>query len=317
MTDHSSIAGEILAVTAPVYFLVFVGMFLKRVAVINDNFIKVASNLVYKVTMPLMLFMAIRQADLVADVNYDLMGYYTLSNLATLILAGLVAYHWVPEAQKAVVVQGIFRGNHGIIALALVVNLFGDEGLKLGGAMVALAAVINNIISPFIFAFFRSSYEVNTLRVLKEVFLSPLVIGVLGGVAASLVDLWLPKSVELSVKQFSSITLPLALICIGASLSINTIRSSGALTLHTTLGKLVWVPLLFTPIGYWLLSLSALEVGILFIFLAVPTAAISYVLAEISGADAGLAASIVVLTTFASLLTISAGLYILSLLGWI
>jgi predicted permease len=74
--------------------------------------------------------------------------------------------------------------------------------------------------------------------------------------------------------------------------------------------------MIFTAIG-WYIGISGMELGVLFLFLAAPTAAASYVMAKISGDDAELAANVIVLTTFASMFTITLGLYILQLLAWI
>ena len=58
-----------LAITAPVFFMLFLGLVLKRVNWIDDNFIRVASGLVFNVTMPALLFLGILHADLHAAMN--------------------------------------------------------------------------------------------------------------------------------------------------------------------------------------------------------------------------------------------------------
>jgi len=315
--DQQSIASEIFAVTAPVYVLVFVGMFLKRIRMVDDNFIRVASQIVYKVAMPVLFFLSMSRTDLQSEIDYKLLGYFALSGVGIIAITSMFARIWVAKKQQAVFVQGVFRGNHGIIALALMVNLYGDEGLGLASMMVAVSAFLNNGLSPIIFAMFPTEYQLRPSQLVKEVLLSPMIIGVILGVLSSLSGIHLPIGFDGAAQQIASLTLPLALICIGASLSLKTLRTAGWLTLHTALGKLVWGPLLFLPLGYYWLGFNALEAGTLFVFLAVPAAAASYILAEIAGADSKLAANIVVLTTFMSLFTISVGLYLLNTLGWI
>ncbi|TLG90041.1 AEC family transporter, partial [Pseudomonas edaphica] len=53
-----------LTITAPVFAMLFLGVLLKRINWINDNFIHVASSLVFNVTMPALLFLGILHADL-------------------------------------------------------------------------------------------------------------------------------------------------------------------------------------------------------------------------------------------------------------
>jgi len=80
---------------------------------------------------------------------------------------------------------------------------------------------------------------------------------------------------------------------------------------------LIVVPLVFVPLAKYYLDVTSVELGVLFIFFAVPTAAVSYILAEVSGRDSVLASNIVVVTTFLSLFTISLGLYLLQIFGWV
>ena len=53
-----------LTITAPVFAMLFLGVLLKRINWINDNFIHTASSLVFNVTMPALLFLGILHADL-------------------------------------------------------------------------------------------------------------------------------------------------------------------------------------------------------------------------------------------------------------
>ena len=55
---------ETLNITAPVFAMLFLGVLLKRINWINDNFIHTASSLVFNVTMPALLFLGILHADL-------------------------------------------------------------------------------------------------------------------------------------------------------------------------------------------------------------------------------------------------------------
>lgn len=316
--DHHSIIADIFSVTAPVYILVFIGMFLKRNGLVTPEFISVGSTLVYKVTMPLLLFLAIGKADLRTDVDPNTIVFYTVAVICSILIFSLIAKFSLRPEHQPVFVQGAFRGNHGIIALALTISIYSDSGLALGSAMVAVAAVLNNALSPVVFIAFGSRLGLTAVSFVKQVFFNPMVIGVAAGVTKSLLGFQLYEPVDKALTQLASISLPVALLCIGASLSLGSFKSrDGFIALQTSFAKLVWLPLVCVPLGYYLFEFTEIELGILFIFFAVPTAAVSYILAEVSGSDAALASNIVVLTTFLSLFTISAGLYLLQIFNWI
>ena len=125
-----------------------------------------------------------------------------------------------------------------------------------------------------------------------------------------------PTWFMVSGEYLASMTLPIALICIGGTLSLSALVSSGGPALSASLFKLVFIPVVFTVIG-WLIGFEGRELGVLFLFLAAPTAAVSYVMAKAAGGDARFAANIIALSTALSIVTISAGLYGLTALGWV
>jgi predicted permease len=119
-----------------------------------------------------------------------------------------------------------------------------------------------------------------------------------------------------SGEYFARMTLPLALICIGGTLSLAALRDSGALALSASLMKMVWLPLLCT-LGAWLWGFRGAELGVLFLYFASPTAAASYVMARAAQGNEVLAAAIVVITTLVAALSTNIGLFILQWGGWI
>lgn len=60
---------QTLNITAPVFAMLFLGVLLRRIHLIDDNFNKVASQLVFNVCMPALLFLGIYHADLAAAVR--------------------------------------------------------------------------------------------------------------------------------------------------------------------------------------------------------------------------------------------------------
>ena len=311
---QSALFFQIFSVTMPVFSLVIIGMFLKRVGMMPDTFVDGASNLVYRVTLPIFLFLALSKSDLRIQFDSLLVNYYIVANFLMIGLCWLVAKWWIRPEQRAVFIQGAFRGNQGIISLALAISLYGDDGLQLAGLMAGLAAILNNVFAVVIFSVFGESYKAKPLTVLRDIARNPLIIGVVAGSLVSLLGLSFPNWVVDSGTFLGSLTLPLALLCIGATLSFNTFKESGRAAIQATLMKLIWIPLIFTSLG-WFIGIKGVSFGILFVFVATPTASASYIMARVSGSDEKLAANIVAMTTFTSIFTIIAGLYLLQTWG--
>ena len=122
----SSLVVQTLGVTAPVFAMLFLGVVLKRIGWIDSAFIGSASTLVFKGSLPTLLFLSILQADLATALQPALILYFVLATIASFLLAWGWALWRCPQADRGVYVQGAFRGNNGIVGLALASSLYGD-----------------------------------------------------------------------------------------------------------------------------------------------------------------------------------------------
>ena len=76
----------------------------------------------------------------------------------------------------------------------------------------------------------------------------------------------------------------------------------------------MWVPLLGV-LGALAVGIHGPALGIIFLYLGCPGAAASFVMAKAFKSNDKLAANIIVITTFASMFTLSLGLFLLKWLG--
>jgi len=301
---------ETLGITAPVFAMLFLGVALKRLGWIDAAFINTASALVFKGTMPTLLFLAILKADLSSALQPALLGYFLLATLLGFLLAWGWAILRCPVADRGIYTQGAFRGNNGIIGLALATSLYGDYGLSLGGVLAGVVILSYNCLSAVVLAIYSPSRQSDPWSILKSIIGNPLIIGVLAAIPCAYWRIGLPAWLITSGEYFAQMTLPLALICIGGTLSLATLRESSAMAISASLMKMVWLPLLGT-LGAWLCGFRGAELGILFLYFASPTAAASFVMAKAANGNHQLAAAIIVITTLAAALTSNIGIFVL------
>jgi len=305
-----------LSITAPVFAMLFMGIVLKRVGWINDNFIHTASALVFNVTMPALLFLGIVHADLRTAMQPKVLGYFTL---ATLVCFGL-AWGWAiwrcPREDRGIYTQGAFRGNNAVIGLALAASMYGDYGISLGAVLAGLVILLYNTLSTIVLAVYSPVIKSDPWSICKSVFKNPLIISVLAAIPFAVFKITLPGWLQASGEYLASMTLPLALICIGGTLSLASLRKSGNLALSASLVKMISLPLVAT-LGAWLLGFRGPELGTLFLYFASPTAAASYVMARAANGNHELAASIIVITTLMAAITTNIGIFVLQWGGWI
>lgn len=305
-----------LHVTAPVFILVFLGLLFRRIDLINDEFNRVASRLVFNVTLPTLVFLNMLRTDLTQVLDLRLMIYAATVTLLAFVWLVWRARRLTEVEDRGVFVQGSFRGNLGILGLALAGNQYGESGLALASILLALLIVQYNLLSVVALNLWRHQpgEGLNWKRMLLDILRNPLIIAVTLAVPVSLYQLPVP---ELGIKvgqYFASMTLPLALLCIGAALDLRALRTTSHTALMATAYKLVLLPLPML-LGAWLLGYEGMTLGVLFLVFSCPTAAASYVMARAMGGNAILAANIVALTTLFGTLSISLGVFALHWFG--
>jgi predicted permease len=169
---------ETLNITAPVFAMLFLGVLLKRIDWINDNFIHTASALVFNVTMPALLFLGILHADLHAALQPALLIYFSLATLVCFAIAWGWAIFKCPREDRGIYTQGAFRGNNGVIGLALAASMYGDYGISLGAILAALVILFYNTLSTIVLAVYSPVIKSDPWSICKSVMVNPLIISV-------------------------------------------------------------------------------------------------------------------------------------------
>lgn len=310
MSDVLALVQATFDVTAPVFALVLLGCVLKRLNWIDTAFINTSSALVFRATMPTLLFLGILKADLGEALQPLLLGYFALATVVSFLAAWGWAIWRCPHADRGVYVQGAFRGNCGIVGLALAATQYGDYGLSVGGIMAGMVILFYNVLSTIVLALYSPHLEANWRTLLRSILGNPLIIGILVAIPFAYFQWQLPRWLDTSARYFAGLTLPLALMCIGATLSLASLRESSSLAIGASLWKIVWIPLLGV-LGALALGIQGPALGILFLYLGCPTAASSFVMARAAGSNSQLAATIVVLSTLGGMLTTNLGLLLL------
>lgn len=301
---------------APIFFIVFLGIVLKRIGLIDAPFVSTASRLVFTLTLPALVFMAISGTNFQSVFNPDQLIYFVGATLSSFALLWWLAARWIKDGRDlGAFIQGAFRGNYGIIGLAVSYNLFADSGLAQASILLAMVIPLYNVLS--IFALTLPLHKEGGLKfssALLEIIKNPLILAVLFALPFSFMGWTLPEVVEKTGRYFANLTLPLALLAIGGSLSIKSLKNTSSMAFWATSTKLVILPVGLS-IGAWIYGFRGQDLAMLFILFGCPTAAASFVMAKATGANGELAANIILTTTLGSVLSLSAGIYLLRVWG--
>ncbi len=293
-----------LGITGPILLLLMLGWSIRQIQLVDDSFVTQANALVFNVALPVMLFFAISGDSLnqAFDVVLTLVGLGgTLALVGILLLVGRL----VPEDQRGVFVQGSYRGNLAILGVALAVATYGEKVLPMVAVYIAVVTTVYNIVAVWV---------LNSSGVIRQLIKNPILIGIVAGVLASAMNLPVPDMLKQTGSYLTGMTLPLALICIGATLDFSSLLSHGRSIALAVVFKLIISPVLLVGLGL-AFGLGGTQLGVLFFMAASPTATASYIMARQMTSHGALAAEIVAVTTALGVVSYTIGIALLRSAG--
>ena len=308
-----------LNVVFPMFFLMMLGVILKRIKMVDERSLTVMNSLIFRVFMSTLLFLSVYNiADLSAfsAKNLKLMLYTFVSILVVLVLAWLIFVRLIADKKRlAVMIQGVYRGNFILFGLAIAGSLYGDAGLGIVSILTVVTIPTFNILAVIILEYY-SGKEISRKKLIKQVSKNPLVIATVIGILFLASGIKLPKPIYKSLNDISKIATPLAFIVLGAELKFGNMLKNMKYLIFVDFLKLVVNPLISISIGK-MLGFQGAEIVALLAMTACPTAVSSFTMAKEMNVDGDLAGEIVATTSLVSIATIFCWILILKSLVWI
>ncbi len=310
---YISLLIQTLSITVPVVLLVVLGVYLRYKQHIDDAFVATSSRLVFNVSLPVLMFLAIVTADMAVSQHLPLVWFSLGASLAAFAFVFAVSRVLrVSSRRHGAFVQGAFRSNLGIVGLALCLNAYPEEGAILGALVLAVVTPVYNLLSVWVLA--SGDRDISWGQQLMTTARNPLIIAIaLAGVVRSL-GLELPQVLLQTGDILAGLTLPLALIGIGASLTMSRALVADSVVWSAVVLKLVVLPALII-VSAVSIGITGTALGVIALMFASPTAAAAFVMAKSMNADSRLTADVIALSTLGSGVTVTTIIYVLNLSG--
>ena len=306
----------------PIFLLVVLGWILKRAGKLTDSFTEIADWLVFKVGLPVMLFLEVAESSLAESGDGRLILYLIAAVTTSFTLMSLLSPLIVrkPEMRGAFI-QGSCRSNFAILGVPLAQNMFGDVGGQVIAITMPFVILMFNSYSVIILSIFSGSRDQKfgwkTLKgILRSIVTNPLIIGVILGVPFMLWQIPLPTAASKTLHYLSGLTTPLALLSLGANFKAESLRGRAGYAVLGALNRTVVIPAVAVTAAA-LFGLRGPSLGVVLICFGAPTAVSSYIMAKKMNNDHELAAQILLLSTMLCVFTIFIGIFILKSLGLI
>lgn len=303
-----------LNVVLPLVFLMFIGSFLRRINIFDEDFLRKLNKITYCVLLPVLLFNNIYTSKVSGEIDLEFIIFFVILALAVIgILLIVIPKYEKDNRNRGVLIQGLFRGQFVFFGIPLMANIFGDEGLVLLSTLIAIIVPIYNFLAVIILDLFtdeRHNYKATIISILTN----PLVIGSLLGIAASVLQIKLPSALNKTIADISKTVTPISLMILGGVIEINNIWKNRKKLILIAAVKLFIIPS-FAALITIFFGYRGIELGAVLSMIAPPTAVASYTLAQQHDCNDELAGQIVFFTTLISPFSIFLFIFVFKTFG--
>lgn len=298
---------QLLGIFFPSIALIVLGFYLKKAHVLELNFWNGAEKLNYYILFPSLLFLSLAKANTqLTQMSSVLTIIFTLM-LAVIVVIYLVAWRCkTPIARIGVYVQSLIRFNT-YIGLSIATTLNHPEVKSLLINILAIAIPFVNVVSILSLT---PKQHLKLKNILLSLIKNPLISSCLLGMLVNYFNIPLWSGFENVLGIFSSSSLMLGLLCVGAAIQLQQVRQHVWRALNMSILRLILLPMLVFVVADYL-ALGNAEVMALMIFFAIPTASSAYVLTKILRGDYSLMAGVIGMQTALSTITLPLMLFIL------
>ena len=274
--------GEILNIIAPVFVVAGIGFFLESRGAGFQT--ETLSRLAMMIGTPCLVFASLTSTDL-PDGSLARIVVITLSAVILGVMLSLGALYMLRLSWRTYL-PSLSLPNAGNAGLPLVFFAFGAPGLTIGAAFFFLIALVQYTVVPAIM-----TGDPGLRKLTRE----PLIWAILGVGAFKVTDLPIPSVVADTTALLGGIMIPVMLILLGgalARLKVRDLRKSAMLAaVRLAVGCVTGAVLVA------LFGLEGVEAGAIFLLCAMPSALITYVIAEHYGRSPEQVAGLVVCST--------------------
>lgn len=303
-----------LNATVPIFALMIAGNVFKNMGIIDNHFASAANRFVFKICLPCLVFLDLAETNIRQNFDAEYVGFCFFSTLVSIVAVWFLAKIFLREKTSVgAFVQGSYRSSAAILGVAFIQNIYGSSGMA--PLMIIGSVPLYNIFAVIVLTFEGGSRETASQygqirAACRNIMKNPIIIGIVLGLLASLINFQLPSMTSKAVHNLSIMTSPLALISIGASFEGRKALAKIRPTAIASFLKLVGLAAIFLPLaaacGFRDQKLMAI-----LIMLASPCTPAAYVMAKNMGGDDILSSSIVVATTMCSSVTLTFWIFLL------
>ena len=305
-----------LNATVPVFLLMLLGLFLKYIGWIDDDFAAKMNRFVFLVPLPVLVFDDLASVDFSQVWDVRFVVFCLLATVISIVISTVVSFLWKDKTIQGEFIQSSYRSSAALLGIAFIQNIYGTAGMA--PLMIIGSVPLYNVMAVTVLSLFQPKAEKGSARfvgqTLKGIVTNPIIIGIAAGLLWSSLKIPMPHVMEKTVTSVAGMATPMGLMAMGASFDIKKAFAKVKPALTAAVIKLLGFCALFLPIAVQMGFREEKLVAIL-VMLGSATTVSCFVMAKNMGHEGVLSSSVIMLTTFFSAFTLTGWLYILKTLN--
>ncbi len=294
----STFLGVAYNIIGPIFLIVGLAVLLDRRFAPDP---RVFSRVVVYLFSPFLVLNGIARSDLRAgEIGLIVAMAILLILLVALVGWGLARLFRFDRKLKSAFMLSVVLINAGNYGLPLNEFAFGSAGLQRAIIFFVVTAVTTNTLGVYLASRGAASVRQSLLNVLTV----PLPYATALGLFLNMRNVVLPLPIERVITLLSQATVPCMLVVLGLQLSRTSVKGRIGPILLATVVRLAIAPLIAFPLTS-LLGLSGLARQVSIVEASMPSAVMSGVLATEFGSDAEFTTAVTLISTLASIVTLS------------
>jgi predicted permease len=314
----------------PIVLTVALGYFLKRVGLIPQSMSPALNKLVFRVFLPIMLFLNVYKIEHFSISELSCIGYVVAAVALTFFVMLPIVCAFTKDGKKrGVLLQGSFRTNYALIGIPLAESIAGEAGVLTATILSAIVVPFYNVLAVISLSIFgdgqnKPSAKKIIIGILKNPLIDSIALGFVFLGARILCPKvgfdFSPESIKplwSVIQNMGALATPLALLSLGAQFEFSAVKELRRELSFALVTRIVVLPILGIGAAYLLFSntFSAGQFAALIAVFATPVAVSSVPMTQEMGGDSALAGQIVVFTTLFSVLSVFCSCFLLRLAG--
>lgn len=306
--------------TVPVFMMMLFGWFVRKVNLLDDHSTSQINKFVFKTLLPALLFMDLSTADFVEVWDSKFVLFCITATIISIGIAFLYSLLHKDKSERGEIIQASYRSSAAILGIAFVKNIYGEA--TMAGLMIVGTVPIYNIIAVITLSLTSPDKNNNKSgkqlfwKTLKNIVTNPIILGIVVGIAWSLLKIPQPVILSKSVSYLANMATPLSLIALGASFKIEEVKGKLPVTFGIVFIKLILFCGIFLPLAIKFGFRDEKLIAIL-VMLGSATTGSCFVMSRNFGHKGIITAFAVMLTTLCSAFTLTMWLFVLKSLDYI